>query len=141
MKQQGFTLIEVMVVVVILGVLAGLVVPKIMNNPDIAREAKARQDIRAIESALNLYKLDNYIYPSTDQGLEALVTRPQGAPEAPNWKQGGYLGNMPKDPWGFPYNYLSPGLHGEMDIWSYGADGQPEGEGVNKDLGNWNSQQ
>ncbi|WP_353571703.1 type II secretion system major pseudopilin GspG [Candidatus Albibeggiatoa sp. nov. BB20] len=140
MKQQGFTLIEVMVVVVILGVLAALVVPKIMNNPDIAREAKVRQDIRAIEAALNLYKLDNYIYPSTDQGLDALITKPQGSPDAPNWKQGGYLYRSPKDPWGFTYNYLSPGLHSEMDIWSYGADGQPEGDGVNKDWGNWNLQ-
>ncbi len=138
MKQQGFTLIEIMVVVVILGVLAALVVPKIMNRPDEARITKVRQDIRAIEAALNLYKLDNYIYPSTDQGLEALVMRPQGTPAAPNWKQGGYLDRLPKDPWGFAYNYLSPGLHGEIDIWSYGADGQPEGEGVNQDWSNWN---
>jgi general secretion pathway protein G len=140
MRQQGFTLIEVMVVVVILGVLAALVVPKIMSRPDEARVAKVRQDIRAIEAALNLYKLDNYIYPNTDQGLEALVTKPQGSPEAPNWKQGGYLDRLPKDPWGFTYNYLSPGLHGELDIWSYGADGQPEGDGVNQDWGNWNLQ-
>lgn len=140
MKQQGFTLIEVMVVVVILGVLAALVVPKIMSRPDDARIVKTRQDIRAIEAALNLYKLDNYTYPSTDQGLEALVTRPQGTPAAPNWKQGGYLDRLAKDPWGFDYNYLSPGLHGEIDVWSYGADGQPDGEGAGQDLGNWNAQ-
>ncbi|MEK7990433.1 MAG: type II secretion system major pseudopilin GspG [Thiotrichaceae bacterium] len=137
MRQQGFTLIEVMVVVVILGVLAALVVPKIMSRPDEARVAKVNQDVRAIEAALNLYKLDNYVYPNTDQGLEALVSKPQGSPEAPNWKQGGYLDRLPKDPWGFTYNYLSPGLHGEIDIWSYGADGQPEGDGVNQDVGNW----
>lgn len=140
MKQQGFTLIEVMVVVVILGVLAALIVPKIMSRPDDARIVKVQQDIRAIEAALNLYKLDNYTYPSTDQGLEALVTRPQGTPAAPNWKQGGYLDRLAKDPWGFDYNYLSPGLHGEIDIWSYGADGQPEGEGANQDFGNWSPQ-
>lgn len=140
MKQTGFTLIEIMVVVVILGVLAALVVPKIMSRPDEARIAKVRQDIRAIEAALNLYKLDNYVYPSTDQGLEALVSPPSGNPPAPNWKAGGYLERLPKDPWGFGYNYLQPGLHGEIDIWSYGADGQPGGDGVNQDLGNWNLQ-
>jgi general secretion pathway protein G len=138
MKQQGFTLIEIMVVVVILGVLAALVVPKIMSRPDEARIAKVRQDIRAIEAALNLYKLDNYVYPSTDQGLEALIARPSGNPEAPNWKAGGYLERLPKDPWGFTYNYLQPGVHAEVDIWSYGADGQPGGEAANQDWGNWN---
>jgi len=136
-KQHGFTLIEVMVVVVILGILAALVVPKIMNRPDEARITKARQDLRAIESALNLYKLDNYSYPSTDQGLEALVTRPSGIPEAPQWKAGGYLERLPKDPWGRDYLFLSPGQHGEVDIYSLGADGQQGGEGGNADLGNW----
>jgi len=136
-KQRGFTLIEVMVVVVILGILAALVVPKIMNRPDEARITKARQDLRAIESALALYKLDNYSYPSTDQGLEALVTRPSGTPEAPQWKAGGYLDRLPKDPWGRDYLFLSPGQHGEVDIYSLGADGQQGGEGSNADLGNW----
>ena len=135
--QRGFTLIEIMVVVVILGILAAVVVPKIMDNPDKARVAKAKQDIRAIGSALDLYKLDNYTYPSTDQGLEALVSKPAGEPEARNWKQGGYLDRLPKDPWGDEYHYLSPGSHGDVDIFSYGADRRPGGDGVNADIGNW----
>ncbi|HEY0720393.1 MAG TPA: type II secretion system major pseudopilin GspG [Gammaproteobacteria bacterium] len=136
-QQRGFTLIEIMVVVVILGILAAVVVPKVMDNPDKARIAKAKQDIRAIGGALDLYKLDNYNYPSTDQGLEALVSKPSGTPEARNWKQGGYLPSMPKDPWGNEYQYLSPGSHGEVDIYTLGADGRPGGEGVNTDIGNW----
>ncbi len=136
-KQSGFTLIEVMVVVVILGILAAVVVPKIMDNPDKARVTKARQDIRAIESALNLYKLDNFTYPTTDMGLEALVQAP---PEAKNWKQGGYMANIPKDPWGNDYLYLSPGVQGEIDIFTYGADGRAGGEGINTDLGNYDRQ-
>ena len=135
--ERGFTLIEVMVVVVILGILAALVVPKIMGRPDEARVIKARQDVQAIEAALNLYRLDNHAYPGTDQGLTALVEKPAGEPAAPNWKAGGYLDRVPQDPWGRPYQYLNPGLHGEVDIWSYGADGQEGGEGVNGDLGNW----
>lgn len=139
MKQlKGFTLIEVMVVVVILGILAALVVPKIMSRPDDARLAKARQDIRTIEAALNLYKLDNYVYPTTDQGLEALVTKPTIQPEPRQWKQGGYLDRLPQDPWGRNYLYLQPGQRGEIDIYSLGADGQQGGEGINADLGNWN---
>ena len=134
---QGFTLIEVMVVVVILGVLAALVVPKIMDNPDKARLVQVKNDIRAVETALKLYKLDNYVYPTTDQGLEALVTKTTIPPEPRQWKEGGYLNSVPKDPWGFPYNYLSPGLHGELDLYSLGADGQPEGMDVNADIGNW----
>jgi len=137
MRQQGFTLIEIMVVVVILGVLAALVVPRVMDNPEKARLIKAKSDILAIENALKMYKLDNYVYPSTDQGLEALVTKPQGAPEPRQWKEGGYLAGLPKDPWGFPYLYLSPGVNGEIDVWSQGADGQPDGTGVNADVGNW----
>ncbi len=138
MKQlRGFTLIEVMVVVVILGILAALVVPKIMSRPDDARLAKARQDIRTIEAALNLYKLDNYVYPTTDQGLEALVAKPTIQPEPRQWKQGGYLDRLPQDPWGRNYLYLQPGQHGEIDIYSLGADGQQGGEGINADLGNW----
>jgi general secretion pathway protein G len=115
---QGFTLIEIMVVVVILGILAAVVVPRIMNRPDDARIARAKQDIRAIEGALNLYKLDNFYYPSTQQGIEALVAQPSGEPPAKNWKPGGYLGSLPKDPWGNPYQYLSPGVKGELDIFS-----------------------
>ncbi len=138
MKQlRGFTLIEVMVVVVILGILAALVVPKIMSRPDDARLAKARQDIRTIEAALNLYKLDNYVYPTTDQGLEALVAKPTIQPEPRQWKQGGYLDRLPQDPWGRNYLYLQPGQRGEIDIYSLGADGQQGGDGINTDIGNW----
>ena len=136
-RQSGFTLIEVMVVVVILGILAAIIVPKVMDRPDAARIVKARQDIRALESALNLYKLDNFRYPSTDQGLGALVEKPAGTPEARNWKSGGYLDRLPKDPWGTDYQYLNPGVHGDIDIYSQGADGRPGGEGVDADIGNW----
>jgi general secretion pathway protein G len=136
-RQRGFTLIEIMVVVVILGILASVVVPRIMDNPDKARVAKARHDIQALESALDVYRLDNYVYPTTDQGLEALVTQPTSAPEAPNWKQGGYIKKLRKDPWGNAYLYLSPGEHGDVDIWSLGADGAPGGEGVYADIGSW----
>lgn len=137
-RHTGFTLIEVMVVVVILGILAAIVVPRIMDRPDVARVTKAKQDIRAIESALNLYKLDNFVYPTTDQGVEALVQKPSVPPEPRNWKDGGYVERLPRDPWGNPYQYLSPGVHGAIDIFSLGADGQPGGEGVNTDIGNWN---
>jgi len=137
-KQHGFTLIEVMVVVIILGILAAIVVPRVMSRPDDARITKAKSDIRAMESALNLYKLDNFVYPSTDQGLEALAQKPGGTPEPRNWKEGGYIDRMPKDPWGEPYQYLSPGVQGMIDIYSLGADGQQGGEGVNADIGNWN---
>jgi general secretion pathway protein G len=139
-RADGFTLIEVMVVVVILGILAAVVVPRIMDNPDKARVVKAKQDLRAVESALNLYKLDNFNYPSTDQGLEALVSQPAGEPRANNWKAGGYLGYLPKDPWGSDYLYLSPGLQGEIDIFTYGADGRSGGEGAAADIGNWMQQ-
>ena len=130
----GFTLIEIMVVVIILSILAAIVVPKIMDRPEQARIAKARQDIRALESALNLYKLDNYVYPTTEQGLEALVTRPTTPPEPKNWKSGGYLPRLPKDPWGNPYKYLNPGVHGTIDIYSTGPDPQSQDD----DIGNWN---
>jgi len=136
-KYQGFTLIEVMVVVVILGILAALVVPNIMSRPEEARLMKVQQDIRAIEAALKLYKLDNYHYPTTEQGLEALVTEPNSPPQPRQWKSGGYLQRVPLDPWGFPYNYLSPGEHGEFDLYSLGADGQPGGNDANADMGNW----
>ncbi len=137
-RTGGFTLIEIMVVVVILGILAAIVVPKIMDRPDTARIVKAKQDIRALESALNLYKLDNFSYPSTDQGLDALVSKPGGSPEPRNWKQGGYMDRLPKDPWGNAYQYLNPGAHGEIDIFTYGKDGRPGGEGIDADIGNWN---
>lgn len=135
---KGFTLIEVMVVVVILGILAAIVVPQIMSRPDQAKVVKAKQDILSIENALDLYKLDNGFYPSTDQGLKALVTQPTTEPLALHWKQGGYLKRLPEDPWGRPYEFLNPGTHGEIDIFSYGADGKPEGEEYNADIGNWN---
>lgn len=135
--QGGFTLIEIMVVVVIIGILAGVVVPRIMDNPDKARVAKAKNDVRTIKGALDLYKLDNFSYPSTDQGLQALVSKPSGSPEARNWKEGGYLENLPKDPWGNAYQYLSPGQNADVDVFSYGADGRPGGEGVSADIGNW----
>ena len=137
-KAGGFTLIEIMVVVVILGILAAVVVPRIMDRPDDARIAKARQDVRALQSALELYRLDNYQYPSTQQGLEALVREPSGDPPARNWKQGGYINNLPTDPWGNDYQYVQPGEHGDYDVFSYGADGREGGEGVNADIGNWN---
>ena len=132
-RVQGFTLIEVMVVVVILGILAAILVPKVMDRPEQARITKARQDIRALEAALNLYKLDNYVYPTTDQGLEALVEKPS-SPEPPNWKEGGYLDRLPLDPWKQPYQFLSPGTHGVIDIYSLGVDQQPDSE---DDIGNW----
>lgn len=135
--QHGFTLIEIMVVIVILGILASVVVPRIMDRPDEAKIVKAKSDIRAIEAALNLYRLDNFNYPSTDQGLEALVKKPTGSPEPRNYKQGGYLDRLPKDPWGYNYQYLNPGRRGQIDIFSFGADGQPGGEGTNADIGNW----
>lgn len=137
-KASGFTLIEIMVVIVILGILAAVVVPRIMDNPDKARIVKAKQDIRAMEGALELYRLDNFNYPSTDQGLEALVTEPSGSPEAKNWKSGGYLKRLPKDPWGNDYQYLSPGVNGTVDIFTYGADGEEGGEEGGADIGNWN---
>ena len=137
-NQAGFTLIEVMVVVIILGILAAIVVPRVMNRPDAARVTKARQDIRAMESALNLYKLDNFVYPTTDQGLEALVNKPAGTPEPRNWQQ--YMDRLPKDPWGNDYHYLSPGTKGDVDIFTYGADGQPGGDEINADIGNWDLQ-
>jgi len=134
-KQSGFTLIELMVVVVILAVLAAFVAPKLMDRPDEARLVKAKQDISAISSALQLYKLDNFVYPTTDQGIEALVTEPTDDPQPKHWKQ--YLEQMPSDPWGNPYLYLSPGEHGDFDLFTYGADGQEGGEGVNATIGNW----
>ncbi|MCU7892566.1 MAG: type II secretion system major pseudopilin GspG [Candidatus Thiodiazotropha sp. (ex Ustalcina ferruginea)] len=131
---NGFTLIEVMVVVVILSILAAIVVPKIMDRPEQARITKAKSDIRALEASLNLYRLDNMIYPTTDQGLEALVSEPTDSPEPRNWKEGGYLDRLPVDPWGNPYLFLNPGTHGSIDIYSAGLDLQS----IEDDLGNWN---
>ena len=136
-KQSGFTLIEIMVVVVIIGILASVVVPRIMDNPDKARTAKAKHDIRSLESALDIYRLDNFVYPTTDQGLEALISLPSSSPEPANWKQGGYIKKLSNDPWGNEYLYLNPGEHGEIDIYSLGADGAPDGEGPNTDIGSW----
>lgn len=136
-RQRGFTLIEIMVVVVILGILAAVVVPRIMDNPDKARVTKARQDIRVLESTLNMYRLDNFNYPSTQQGLDALAQKPSGEPEPPNYKAGGYVKSLPKDPWGNPYQYLQPGVRGEFDLFSLGSDGRPGGEGIAADIGNW----
>lgn len=136
-RASGFTLIEILVVVVILGILATVVVPRFMDKPDEARVVRAQQDVQALVAALNMYRLDNFAYPSTEQGLEALVRKPAGRPDAPNWKTGGYIDRLPKDPWGRDYSYLSPGRNADIDIWSQGADGQPGGEGVNADIGNW----
>jgi len=135
----GFSLIEILVVVVIIGILAAVIVPRVMDEPDRARVTKARQDVQSLVTALNMYKLDNYQYPSTQQGLEALVSQPSGQPEAPNWKPGGYIDRLPNDPWGRPYQYLNPGLKGEIDVWSFGANGMPGGEGINGEIGNWDS--
>jgi len=136
-REAGFTLIEIMVVVVILGILAALVAPNVISRIDDAQINRAKQDVRAVESALHLYRLDNFRYPSTDQGLEALVNQPAD-PSIRNWKQGGYLDKIPVDPWGTPYEYLHPGQNGEFDVYTLGADQQPGGEGINADIGNWN---
>lgn len=133
----GFTLIEVMVVVVILGILASIVAPQVIGRLEDARIAAVQQDLRGIESALKLYRLDNFKYPTTDQGLEALVTKPSDDPSLRNWKTGGYLDRLPVDPWGNPYQYLHPGVQGDIDIFSLGADAQPGGEGEDADIGNW----
>ena len=122
-RSPGFTLIEIMVVIVILGVLAALVVPRVMGRPDEARMVAARQDIATLVQALKLYRLDSYAYPTAEQGLQALVVKPTVTPIPANWKAGGYLDHLPKDPWGHDYQYLNPGVHGEIDVFSYGADG------------------
>jgi len=136
-KQQGFTLIEIIVVVVIIGILATFVAPKFLGKTDDARIVKAKNDIQALGSALDLYKLDNYVYPTTDQGLDALINLPSGDPEPANWQKGGYVKKLQKDPWQREYLYLSPGEHGEVDIYSLGADGIEGGEGPNADIGSW----
>ncbi len=135
--QSGFTLIEIMVVIVILGVLAALVVPKVMSRPDEARVMAARQDIATLSQALKLYRLDNKRYPTTEQGLAALVSKPELPPVPDGWKSGGYVERLPADPWGKPYQYLNPGIRGEIDVFSYGADGAPGGDGTDADIGSW----
>ncbi|MFB5142256.1 type II secretion system major pseudopilin GspG [Vibrio diabolicus] len=138
-KQHGFTLLEVMVVVVILGILASFVVPNLLGNKEKADQQKAITDIVALENALDMYKLDNSVYPTTDQGLEALVSKPSN-PEPRNYRDGGYIKRLPNDPWGNQYQYLSPGDNGTIDIFTLGADGQEDGEGPAADIGNWNMQ-
>ena len=133
--RRGFTLVEVMVVVVILGILAVLIVPRVLGRTDEARIAAAKHDITAIMQSLKLYHLDNGRYPTSEQGLQALVTRPQSAPAPANWKP--YLDKLPKDPWGNGYQYLNPGVHGEIDVFSLGADGQPGGSGADAEIGSW----
>ncbi len=134
---RGFTLIEIMVVVVIMGILAALVVPNLISRTGESKVAAARVDISTVMQALKLYKLDNQRYPTTEQGLQALVTKPSAGPAANGWKNGGYLDKLPKDPWGNPYQYLSPGIKGEVDVFSLGADGQPGGTGDDADIGSW----
>jgi general secretion pathway protein G len=139
LNNRGFTLIELMVVIVILGILAGLIVPRIMGRPEEARRAKAAMQMESMETALKLYKLDSGTYPSTEQGLQALVEAPSVGEPPRNWREGGYLekGKVPKDPWGNDYVYMSPGAHGEYDLLSYGSDGEPGGEDKDKDIASW----
>jgi len=134
-RQAGFTLIELMVVLVIIGVLAALIVPNVLDRADDARVTAARTDVNNLMQALKLYKLDNQHYPTTEQGLQALVSKPSTPPIPANWKP--YLDKLPNDPWGRPYQYLNPGVKGEIDVMSLGADGQPGGEGRNADIGSW----
>jgi general secretion pathway protein G len=131
----GFTLVEIMVVVVIIGILAMLIVPRVVGRSDDARAAAAKHDLTTIFQSLKLYRLDNGRYPTSEQGLQALVTKPQAAPVPPNWRP--YLDKLPNDPWGNPYQYLNPGVHGEVDVFSFGADGQPGGSGADLDIGSW----
>ena len=135
--EDGFTLIEILVVIVILGVLAALIVPNVLSRPDEARATVAKSDIAAIMQALKLYRLDNQRYPTSEQGLAALVAKPDLPPVPPNWKPGGYLEKLPKDPWGRPYVYVNPGVRSEIEVMSFGADGQPGGTGADADIGSW----
>ena len=136
-RNAGFSLVEILVVLVIMGLLISVVAPTVLNRADDARVQKVHADFKAIETSLKIYRLDNYVYPTTEQGLEALVTASTLDPEPRNFKKGGYLPEMPVDPWGRPYLYLSPGENGEIDIYSLGADGLSGGEEQNADIGNW----
>ena len=136
-SQLGFTLIEVMVVIAIIGIMATLIVPQIMSKPNEARVIAAKQDINSIVQALKLYRLDNSRYPTTEQGLSALVVKPTSEPIPQNWKPNGYVDRLPKDPWGFAYQYSNPGTRAEIDVFSLGADNKPGGTGFDADLGNW----
>ncbi|MEL7091493.1 MAG: type II secretion system major pseudopilin GspG [Pseudomonadota bacterium] len=136
-EDAGFSLLELMVVVVILSILALVIVPRVIDRPDQARAARAQSDIAAISSAIQLYRLDNFTYPTTAQGLDALVTLPSTDPRPANWAQGGYMDRLPMDPWGQPYSYLQPGVHGDFDVVSFGADGVAGGTGANADIGSW----
>ncbi|MEQ9395179.1 type II secretion system major pseudopilin GspG [Haliea sp.] len=138
--QGGFSLVEILVVLVIMGLLISVVAPTVLNRADEARIQKVHADFKAIETALKIYRLDNYVYPTTEQGLQALVSASNLDPQPRNFKDGGYLQEVPLDPWGRPYLYLSPGEHGEVDIYSLGADGLSGGEGQNADVGNWKEQ-
>lgn len=134
---RGFTLIEIMVVVVIMGIMAALIVPKVMGRSDDARVIAAKQDVATLMQALKLYKLDNQVYPTTEQSLQALIAKPTSGPAADGWKTGGYLDKLPKDPWGNPYQFLSPGIKGDIDVFSLGADRLPGGVGIKADIGSW----
>ena len=136
-RQSGFSLVEILVVLVIMGLLISVVAPTVLNRADDARIQKVYADFKAIETSLKIYRLDNYVYPSTEQSLEALVEASTLDPEPRNFKTGGYLSEVPRDPWGRPYLYLSPGENSEIDIYSLGADGISGGEGQNADIGNW----
>ena len=136
-RAAGFTLIEIMVVVVIMGIMAAMVVPKLMDRADTARVTATKTDIASIMQILKLYKLDNQRYPTTEQGLRALVTKPTTGPNPSNWKEGGYIEKLPKDQWGKEFQYLAPGIKGEIDVFSLGADGLPGGTGLDADIGNW----